>query len=502
MKQKLSIDFGMQLKGFEKLNKNFTKAKCYVLALGKNRNGSNISKDAADDAYGSLFFVPVVGHLIDNGDGKYRLGGHDYKLNLDTLEFESLCVPFGVAVPSDSPTYEEVVESDGTTNTYLTSDVVLWTGRYPELADAIYSDEIMFGQSMEIFVDASEKLADDNKYTDITAFTFDALCMLNKSDDAELNIEPCFPSASIVKEQEFSIDKDKFDSFLAEMRDELKRYFEEIAGGISLATGENTNIEDTKKETVMDFAASYNKKREAIASLLKGMGSVEKDENGCEVSYTSYYLMDFDDTYAFVSKESWVDGVGYSDSYWRIGYKYNDVDLTAEFVGEAEAVTKEWLTAEERAALNQTVVSQFRESIEQITSEYNDVVSERDTLNENYSTLVSEADELREFKAAVEKEKRDSALNEIYARFDTMIGGIEEYMHLKDAIDNYTVEEFEHECYAIKGKFDSENIAEPKQPTVNFGATLPIDGTNPFDDVESVKAPYGGIIEYYRKKAK
>lgn len=115
--QKLSCEFGMHLTNFEKLNDSFTKAKCYVLALGKNKNKSYFGREAVDAAYPSLAFIPVVGHLITTKDGKHYLGGHDYKLDKKTMTMESLTVPFGVAVPSAEPRYESVVEEDDTINT-------------------------------------------------------------------------------------------------------------------------------------------------------------------------------------------------------------------------------------------------------------------------------------------------------------------------------------------------------------------------------------------------
>lgn len=161
-KQKLSCEFGMHLTNFEKLNDSFTRAKCYVLALGKNKNKSYFSREAVDAAYPSLAYIPVVGHLMTSKDGKHYLGGHDYKLNKGTMNLESLTVPFGVAVPSSSePVYEAVVEADDTVNTYLVTDIILWTGRYPELAEAMYSDTILFNQSMEIFFGDYAPLEED-----------------------------------------------------------------------------------------------------------------------------------------------------------------------------------------------------------------------------------------------------------------------------------------------------------------------------------------------------
>lgn len=498
MSEKMSIDFGMKLASFEKLNENFTRAKCYVLALGKNRNYSYLSKEAVDEAYDSLLFVPVVGHLMVDENGKHYLGGHDYKLNKDTLEFESLCVPFGVAIPTNSPVYESIVEDNGTTADYLVSDIVLWTGRYPELSDAIYSGDVMFGQSMEIFVDSCQKLEDDNRFTEITKFHFDALCMLNKSDD-EFNVEPCFPSASIVQ-SDFATINAEFKEALNEMRNELQLYFNSM-GGADLGANEENVVEETKANDVMEFSATYNKKRQSIQKVLDEMATRVVNDEGSVTAYSEYYLMDFDDKFAFVSKDAWEDGVGYSHSYAKIEYEFDEATFASKFVGEAIPVTQEWLTAEERAKLNQDTVVQFRETIEQMTSECNSTIEEMTSISEQYAQLTEEVEELRKYKSDAEKANRDKALALIYEKFDKRIGGIEDYINLKSSVDEYTVEEFEHECYAIKGKFDTEHPTTVAPETTNFATTLPVDETNPFDDVEGVANDmYGGLIEYYRTK--
>jgi hypothetical protein len=121
-KEKMSLLFKSKFKCFEKLNDNFLKAKCYVLALGKNINRSHFSKENVDRAYSSLFYVPVVGHLMCDENGNHYLGGHDVKLDLETLTIKSVCVPFGVAIPSEEPVYEDVTEEDGTVS------YCLWSG--------------------------------------------------------------------------------------------------------------------------------------------------------------------------------------------------------------------------------------------------------------------------------------------------------------------------------------------------------------------------------------
>lgn len=489
-KKKLSCEFSMHMTNFEKLNENFTKAKCYILALGKNRNHSYFGIDAVNNAYPSLAYVPVVGHLMQTEDGKYYLGGHDYKLNKKTLEMETLCVPFGVAVPSPKPVYETVVEEDNTVSTYLTSDIILWTGRYPELEDAMYDDKIMFGQSMEVYFSRYASLKDDPTYTEILEFTFDALCMLNKSDDAKFNIEPCFPSAAIVS-KDYSEINAQFGVMLSELKEELKSYFTAISQGGNDVKDENKAPETV--DVIAEFAATYGKKREAINSVLSSLNQIEKDEEGNVVAETYYWLMDFDEEFAFIEKQTY-SVEGSKVSHWRVAYTYSTENEVAALTGEPEAITCEWLTAEQKAKLEEQVRSQFQESIDVMEAEH-------DALTLQFNTLSEEVKDLRTFKAETLAEQRRVAEKKLFDKFDARLNNFEGYEELKKNASEYEIDVLEEKCNALFGKFSLSNIkeenSEPEKKATFSKTSTDLSGADIDDDS---KVPYGGIIEKWRAK--
>lgn len=503
--KRLSINFGMKLCNYESLNDNFTKAKCYILALGKNRNKSFFSKDSVEKAYPSLQFVPVVGHLMATEDGKHYLGGHDYKINVETLKLESQCVPFGVTIPSPTPTYEAVIEGDDI-KTYLTSDIILWTGRYPELKEAVYSDDVMFGQSMEILLDEIEPLKEDNSYTDITSFTFDALCLLNKSDDSKFNIEPCFPNASVVS-TDYSAIKVEFNRLMDEMKNELKLYFTSLGGN---KLEKDTKVDDSK--TVETFAATYGNKRKALTALLDGMCKVDKDASGKEISRTDYWLNDFADDYALINKEVYTFETGdFSSTNWKIGYEYDEAENVAKFVGDAVEVTLEWLTAEDKQKLaeanakkEEELIASFKSTIDEMTIEYNELESNFNAQKTENETLNAELSTLKEYKLAREAEDRAKGEKAIFDEFDSKLSNIEAYITFKsnrDALKVMSLEDIREKCFAIVGKYQlTKPVEEVEQEEKLTFAKIPIDGTSQFDDVETDKPVYGGIIEEYRAK--
>ena len=79
-KEKISLLSNLKFSSFEKLNDNFLKAKCYVLALGKNVNKSYFSKENVDRAYPTLAYVPVIGHLMVDDNGIYHCNLIDFLL--------------------------------------------------------------------------------------------------------------------------------------------------------------------------------------------------------------------------------------------------------------------------------------------------------------------------------------------------------------------------------------------------------------------------------------
>lgn len=249
--------FKAKVKPIKPVNEEMTLCKCFILALGKNNNKSNISKDAADDALPTLFGIPVVGHIYVDEDGVPHMGAHDMKIvknDKGKYVFKMITVPYGFVPPQDNVHYEEVTEKDGTVNTYLVADIILWTGRYPELLETKYDDEIYFHQSMEIKTLESKTV---DGYTDILKYRYRALCLLGKDDDEDFNQSPCFPSAR-VEAYCFSLDDEKLDEL-----------FEEFRNKIGECYGNNRSFEEGGKEAM---------ELEKINEILKEF-NIEKPED-------------------------------------------------------------------------------------------------------------------------------------------------------------------------------------------------------------------------------
>ena len=514
-KEKVSLLSNLKFSSFEKINDSFLKARCYVLALGKNANKSYFSKENVDRAYHTLAYVPVIGHLMVDDNGVYHLGGHDYHLDTKDFKLKSQCVPFGVALPSEVPVYEDIIEEDGTVSTYLTCEVILWIGRYPELADAFYDKTIFTNQSMEIFYSSYAPLEDDPTYTDIIDFSFDALCMLQKSDDDKFNVSPCFPSASIVPIT-YSIDKNEFSSLMNELKEELSLYFSlnnsEKEGGKTILNEKleilqkfNKTVEDldfsidemsvedlTKKMEELfgekepnittepvAFSATYKEKRQALQNALDPI--IVKDAEGNYVEETYFYLEDFSDEYAFVEKNHWTEN-DYDCKYGRFAYTFDETTITATISGEFEEMVKVWLTLDEKVKLDED-----RASFETLKTEYEEYKT-------SHSTDNTEVEKLKSYKMNSESEK-------VFSKYEDKIGKTVEFAELKKDVEKYSLKDLEKECIYIIGLHASElDFSKKDDQTTNDNADnkslkFSVEPENNVDD-----EPYGGLMKKYLNK--
>ncbi len=510
--EKVSLLSPLKFSSFEKINENFLKAKCYVMALGKNVNRSYFEKENVDKAYHTLAYVPVIGHLMVDENGVYHLGGHDYKIDLNDFKLKSQCVPFGVALPSESPLYEDVTNDDGTTSTYLTCEVILWIGRYPELAESFYNESVFTGQSMEIFYSKYEPLKDDPVYTNIIDFSFDALCMLQKSDDEKFNVEPCFPKASIVPIT-YSIDKQEFSSLMNELKKELNLYFNKDnsdKGGktldkkLEILQKFNKTIEDldfsidemseeellTKMEELfgekenepIEFSATYKQKRQALSNALDPI--IVKDADGNYVEETYFYIEDFSDEYVFVERDHWTAS-DYDCKYGRYSYTFDEATLTATLTSDFEEMVKVWLTLEEKAKLDEERAN-YETKYETLEKEFSDYKAEHSYFN-------AEFEELKSYKESKEIEERQNAEEELFAKYKETIGETEEFKSLMEKSAEFSLDELKKECLCIVGMYSMTNkTPEPNstQDSLKFSVEKP----------ETEDEPYGGLIKHYLHK--
>lgn len=477
MDNRIGIQFTSKVVVVKPVNDQMTLCKCYIMAPGKNCNLTNISKEATDKALPTLFNIPVVGHIFTDEDGNVRAGGHDMELQKNEegkLSFKVLTVPYGVVPQQDNVHYEEVEEKDGTKKDYLVADVILWTGRYPELLNAKYGEDIYFSQSMEILPYKTSREPDG--YTKVEEFQFSALCLLGKSDDPEKNVSPAFEQAR-VEPYDFSANGE-WTKLFGEFKEELARSFAEQAaekGGKNLDTEriklllEEFGMEELPK---LNFEVTENTTEEELLAALTEFAATQKENavedsgestkeepetapaeepvkfavdltanekrsklnslaNGAcvwtESLYISYSLVDFDDKYAYCYKCAEGEDIEPEQGNVRIPYAEDDGEWTLD-ISKEESVRLCWLTKEDE-----------------------DKIAEKDA---EFASLV-------EYKKSRVEEDRRKEYSDVIAEFSDLCDSEEYKLIIKDAMSFESADALTEKLYAIRGRYAKKPAKKP-----------------------------------------
>ena len=449
-----SITFKAKVKPIKPVNEEFTLCKAYVMGLGVNRNFSYISREATDAALPTLGYCPVVGHLIRKEDGTYYMGSHDYTITED-WELKSITVPYGVVV-EDSFDYEDV-EEFGETVTYLTANIILWTGRYEDLNSAIYSDDFYFNQSMEINPKQWRNYKEDSNYTDIVDYSFSALCLLGKADSESTNghtdenehSEPCFISASVIP-IEFS--KSEFAEAMNEMKEKLS---------FCLKNQSSTTVTDVTMEVDIDKNNGGSTMAEEIKNEVVG----EVTETVVEETLEETVENTVEDVAEEVVEET-------TD------------ETTEEIVEETVEENKEDASTEEvvEETTEETVAEESNEDYSVLYSE----------LKEKYDALENEVVSLREYKQAKESEERKYAEDALFADYEETIGETEEFKSLKEKASEFSLDALKKECLCIVGMYSMTNKTKETNKSDSLKFSL--------EPETSEDEPYGGLMKKYLGK--
>jgi hypothetical protein len=527
MDKTLTLEYTFKPISFEKINNEFSIMRCYVMALGKNRNYSYFSKESVDNAIPTLYNIPVVAHLKKRDDGGWYVGSHDKQIVIDDdgITVNDLCVPFGVVPESANPEWVEVTESDGSKVEYLTCSVILWTGRYPDLLDAKSKtdSEVYYGQSMEINISAWKDFADDKKYTDIVEFEFSSLCLLGRDlENPEYHTEPCFPSAR-VEPIEFSLNS-KFNEEFSLMISELKKLsfhiedkqfsnekevkqnlneklelitkygltveqldfsieeisLEDLETKLNEFSDAKSQEKDNDSNQELSFSATYRQKREALSNVLDS--DITKDADGNIIDEVYFWIEDFSDEYVFVQRNHWSANGDYESNYGRYSYTFDEENLIATLTSDFEEMFLMWLTKEEK------------DELETERSDYAQLKSDFETYKEQYKTPESEVEELRTFKATKIEAERNDAETELFNMFDEKLKDNEEYKTLKEKASEYDLNTLSKECFAILGKImaDFSFNSNKTNTTVKFNINNKAKG-----DTDDDQDEYSDFFERY-----
>lgn len=541
----ISLPITTKFEKVEQINSEFTRCRCTIMALGKNRNGSHFSRESVEDAIPTFKNIPVIAYLYEGDDGNMHVAGHEMKLveRDGDLQFVTKCVPYGT-VPDGEFTFEEVTEADGTKATYLTADVILWSGKYPEIMDAVYSDDVYYGQSMEIRCLETKEFAADPRYTDITKFSASALCLLGKSDDKDYHVEPCFPSSSVMPysfDSQFTELMEEFKFALAECfknnddASEVKEMNNELIAAILAEfnlTIEQIDFEiteDMTEEILREKLASYNAGGEPSnepnsepngepADPIDQQNFEPIDESTNEPAnkpaieepaMTCSANKQFSTTYMQkrellqeVLNDVWItdDANDHYEYFWLMDFddEYMFVERSAwmedKYIDGVGRFAYTWNEETKSASITAAFEEMF---IKWLTADELAAIGrekeEFEAYKASHTYENSEVEELKEFKAARVAEEHKSQVEAILEEFEDLNDN-EEFKALREnAINFENLEELETACYAIRGKTMKEKFSATKKKKTS--TTVPVVNT-----IKSTDEVYGGLFSMYGNK--
>ena len=509
----LNLRFASSITDLCEVNSSFDSGVLRIAYTGENRNGSAISKEVFERCVKTIFNCPIVCNYDRETD---TLGGHDMEVVREKdggLIIINITTPVGCIPESAKVFWEEVTEEDGTVHEYLCAEALLW--KRQEAYRKIKKDGIV-AHSMEITVKDGETI--DGVYH-IKDFEFTAFALIG--------VEPCFESSSL---EMFS--KRDFKEQLSEMMLELKESFNLVKASDN--GDDNTNLQNHSMEggeQVLDkneLIAKYGINVEALDFSIEDFTAEELEEKFKAMQTTApegepdgeptddTSNNDSADNFALTSnivdeiyraldaikvQKEW----GECNRYWFV-----DCDLEAHevyvwdtndwllygfiYTMDGDAVNidfdsktrKKYVIADfdegEQTSPLATVFAQMEQKI-QDNAEWE---AKYQTASGTIASMETELDELRKFKADTETVAAKNARDEVFARFEDLVG-IEAFEALKNECENYDVVTLEDKCYSIRGrhgvpaKFGLENKT-PKQKIVKENRD---------------NLPYNGVFEKY-----
>lgn len=510
MNKVLNLTYASSLTNLCEINSSFDTGILRIAYTGENRNKSYIDKATFEKCIKTMFNCPIVCNYDRDSD---TIGGHDVDVVRDKdggLKLVNLTTPVG-CIPESAKTYWETVEEDdGETHEYLCAEALLW--KRQEAYRKIKEDGIT-NQSMEITVKDGESI--DGIYH-VYDFEFTAFALIGCT--------PCFESAAL----EFS--KQDFKQQLSQMMLEIKETFTKVntskeddnihPQNYSMEGGEKVlkdkldliakygldadkldfSIEDMSIEELEEKLKEFSEKEPEQKTAPEGDGEPKPEEGKFALEgefrgelqrvmesekvqkewgeCTRYWFVDYD-------KETNTVYCWDTNDWLLYGFTYK-VDGDNIAIDYACKKRKKFEIVDFDEGEQASPFAEVFNMIEGKIKSNTDLEAKYQKASDTIASMETELGELRQFKTDTEKAIADGKKDEVFARFEDLVG-VEAFEALKENSAEYDINTLEEKCFAIRGrnttaKFSLESAKAPK---------LKVDKT------DNSKEPYGGVFQKY-----
>lgn len=450
---------------------------CYVQDE-PNRNRTVITKEFAKKLANSLPGSPIVGYY-DIGSSDYEEHNRMIEITGGKVKLKDTTKPYGFVDLNAKVWFQKFIDDGVIEREYLMTEGYLWTEAYPEAKRIITEGN---NQSMEL----SEKYLDGTWTKDsngkaqffiINEAIIEKLCILGEE------YEPCFEGATITKPiVEFSFDED-FKNTMYSMMNELKELL--IEGGAPMFTQYAVEIGDALWHSLYSYLeATYPNGEKEYPCSIYGIDSIW--EEGTQKfailrNYTDGKLYRKNFTYnesGFMAENDLVEvevnyipvEVGSTFSVEEVKafederatefVKTNDTEVDDEEdevcpkcekpIDECECDDDE----EEQDKNKKYSLEEIPEYIE-LQKQFAELSANYEELKNIHETVQTQVRELTEFKAAIEKQDKQSMIDSFYMLSD------EDKKDVIDNIDVYSVDQIEAKlsviCVRNKVNFNLED---------------------------------------------
>lgn len=517
--QTMNITYSSGFSSIVEGNSSFDCGILRVAYTGKNRNGSSISKEAFERSVKSIYNVPIVCHYDREAD---EIGAHDMALvehSDGELDLVNLTQPVGVVPESAEWYWEDLEDKNGVVHEYLCVEVLLWKRQeaYRKIKENGITDE-----SMEISV--LDGYMENGVYV-IEQFEFTAFCLLGTA-------EPCYESAGLLMFSEGAF-REQYHAMMKELKETYQPAASFAAGTDTQnhLEGGNETLDQKKTELLakyglsaeqLDFDLGAVSVEELEAKLSEKFAAADADnadgtDTGSAQSSGEHAGEDFalagqlrdsicealavekaetcwgeDIRYWYVDHDDEKGEVyAYDITDWNLyGFTYtkNGDNVVIDFASRKRM--KFTIVEFDEGEQPGTVSAMFATVCEKFEA------SEK-AWDEKFAAANDELESLRAFKKttedAAEKAEFDAKCEALFAQF-AELNGSEAFTALREKRAEYTLDELEEKCYALRGRMSSGKFAlqstrpvkAPKLPTIRHEAS---------DD--TVADPYGGVFQEY-----
>jgi len=531
------------------INDSFDSCMLSVCYAGRNRNQSNISKEAIEKAIPTMAYCPLVANYSVESD---EIGGHDVDFVETDAGIKMVNLTDAIGVIPENPQWCWVTKTDkdGVDRDYLCTPAIIWkrTPVYEKL-----KREGVTGQSMEISVKDGRIV--DGLY-DIYDFEFTAFCLLGD------NVEPCFEGAQV---EMFSMSN--LSERLKEMMDDFKLNYSKViaasADDDKTPSGEESNMKggESSLNYVEELLQKYGLNADDINFEIGDMSREELDGKFAELHEVKFCddgentgdnsSEDQTDTQSGDGQddagqqdvdqgEGGQEGGGQDDddteeedaqeddsddapAGQRKQYQLTGGQLLSGIIDALHEVmfTDEWgewaryCYADYDPAINEVYAYDnedwnlygFKYSMngDNVVIDFDSKTRKRiafvdfdngtaqfsykhllDSANAKFDALANEVAGLREFKRKTESAARNAKIEEVFSKFVDLCED-QRFIDLKNNCDDMSVEDIEDKCFAIRGRNAQVKFSQ-NTPAIR----LPVEGRKP--DTADTNEPYNGVF--------